>query len=183
MKRSPDIFTASAKEKNAKMTAESRQQQHSVHLAVGALIAGWANTESAFLELARILLRTDEVGATIAYFSLSSNYARMNFLNALGYQRLAPDRFAELVKLIDRFKSPTTIRNELAHAEYMFDLKTFEYVGTASTYTTALEKRAMVAERPFDKNRFNEIKTAIANLNQLNSDIWAFRNAILEGGA
>jgi len=156
------------------MTNEAKAQQDEIHLAVGVLIASWANAESAFSAIAARLLGTDDTGATLAYFSLSSNYARMNFLKALAQERLDEPRVAELDKLIDRFKNPTRTRNELAHAEYVLDLDTLAYTETCSIVTTELDKRPMRISKPFDKNRMNEIKTATQNIGELNRSIWQF---------
>lgn len=178
MEKASSAFTATHKAKIGAMSEDAKAQQDRIHRDVGCLIASWANTESAFLAIAERLIGSDEIAATISYFSLSSNYARMSYLRALGIQRLSSDKYDALKKLIDRFKSPTAVRNEFAHAEYVIDMTSMMYVETSSIVTTELTSRPMRINRPFDKNRINEIKQAISNLGQLNSDLWTFYNEL-----
>lgn len=141
-----------------------------VHERVGTLIATWANTESLFCGLFQHAADLSRDNAAIIFFSLSSNYARMDMLRALVEANMTGPDQTTAIELIQRMKGPTRTRNDLAHCEYDLDVQTLDYRGT---YAFSREKKT-TTHRPLDNGRINEITHAVQTLNTLNGELLRF---------
>lgn len=155
------------------MPEAAKLQQHEIYVLIGRLISLWANTESMFLFIFWHILRCSDMNAALMFASYQSNYAKMSLLRSLIETNFKGDQRSRALKLVDRFKAPTGVRNELAHAQYRFD-KEFYIVATTSVNTADLGKRPFLNTKPFDKARMNDIRQAIRSLEKLHADLVAF---------
>lgn len=167
----PDFLLRDSLKAEAGMSDEARAQQDQVHKAVGLLFAVWANIETRLIALVSRLVNVDRKNARIIFFSLTTNRAKMNLVRALCQANLKGERLKAALKLVDRFKAPTRLRNELAHSEYSLDPATYFYKGT---YSLDMERETVPIDKlkPFNAARMNEITNVTKNLLKLGDDIW-----------
>jgi hypothetical protein len=84
------------------------------------LVITWANAESHFVHVLRILLRTDEDRARLIFYTVQSTRARLELIQvaALMFLKRRKD-VEELNGLCSEFRAVTRKRNLLCHAQYM----------------------------------------------------------------
>lgn len=153
-----------------KLSPEVQEQQAKIREAVGALIAGWATTETVFLELLLRLSGMSEDVGSIVYFSFTSTRARLRLLTKIAGICCDGKYKDEVAALIKRFDGPTRLRNELAHCDYIPDLKTFAMLGTRAFNMENDPPRYQ--DRAWDKARMNELRHVTNLMGPLNRDTW-----------
>ncbi len=142
---------------------------------IGNLVYSWSNNESLFIYVLMLLLETDKASATIVFVTLNTTRARLELIQRLAKAKLADKALdKELNRLINRFNECTRARNEFNHCMYFVDQRG-EITHTQSIKIQELKGRLKWgSSRPMDEARFQEILGVIAELRQLNRDIWDF---------
>lgn len=171
----PEAALRDHKTAQAQMSPEAIAHQAQAHQQVGRLVAAWACCESVYCALLERLLDTTYENTLIVFYSISNNRARMNLVAALAKQNLTGTTQARALKLVERFKAPTALRNELAHSEYAYDPTTLAFMGN---FTANIQKAGAAGGigqfKPYSKGRVNELNHVTAALNELSVDLWKF---------
>ncbi len=118
-----------------------------------------------------MILRVSQANGDVIFFSQSSHYGRMKLLNALINTNLQGDLKDRSLAIIKRFKAPTRLRNELAHAEWVIDQGTGHYIATVSANLDTVDQKPLLETKAFDKGRINEIDQACRVLSKIVNDI------------
>jgi len=153
------------------LSEEAKKQQNFIHAQVGCLLAAWANTETLFLGITRELMRTPQNITEVVYFSMHSARDRMDLVRDLALVGLKEPLSTAVQKLVQRFRGVTSLRNELAHCEYMLT-QGYLYSGTHHASIDNLARGKQIATtKPFDKARMNEIKNITQQIIVLNNEV------------
>lgn len=160
-------------ERAALISPEALEHNGALHSVVGSLMVGWSTSESVFASLLARILKIDHTNAAIIFFTIMGNEKRMKLMRALAKQNLTGENAATALGLIARFQKITTIRDRLAHADFVVDHGTLAYVATASIDVGAARPGADIHRRkPINNERFEEILKAAHDLVQINQELW-----------
>jgi hypothetical protein len=165
----PDFGAIEAK---ARQSAERR---NFILALIGNLVYTWSNNESMFIYVLMLLLKTDEVSATVVFATLNTTRARIDLIERLAKIRISDRAIAKnLDRITDRFNELTKIRNEFNHCLYAVD-DLGEITDTQSIRLQEVRGNLQLGvPRKMDETRINEMLSAIRGLTRLNREIWDF---------
>lgn len=142
---------------------------------IGNLVFSWSNNESLLIYILMLLLKTDDVSATVVFGTLNTTRARLDMISRLAKLNIKNrDVDARLAKIIDRFNAHTRIRNEFNHCIYTVDS---QGVITQTQSIKIAEVRGQLrlgSVKPMDQKRIKEIMATVQQLKELNREIWDF---------
>jgi len=130
----------------------------------------WANAESVFIALLERLLDSSSLNARAVHAGIVSNRGRMELLRTLIPLNLDEEDQKTAMNLVERFKAPSSLRNELAHSVYVFG-EDFKYTAIDVMTGQGIRKPT---RKPFTKARLNEIRNSFDRTVELNQDVWRF---------
>lgn len=141
--------------------------------AIGSLSCAWSNNESMFIYLIMLLLGTDEARAAIVYSTLNTTRARLDLVHRLSRIRVKDkDLRDQIDALIDGFAAANKLRNELIHATYATDERGNIAHTNSMRIVESKGKLSFGDAKPFDESRMQQIIDAVADLRDLNRQIW-----------
>lgn len=142
---------------------------------IGNLVFSWSNNESLFIYVLMLLLKCDDLSATIVFGTLNTTRARLDLIQRLAKVRIKDhDVETALEKLIERFNDCTRVRNEFNHCMYTVD-RHGVITHTQSIKITEVRRRLRLGSvRPLDQKRINQMVATVGQLKELNRDIWDF---------
>ncbi len=154
---------------------EAALRQTRILSLIGNLGLSWSNTESVFVYVLMLLLRTDEVTAAIVFTTLNTSRARLDLIRRLAAVKLADPATAQtLERLIRRFNAATRVRNDLTHAMSVVNA-TGEITHTNTMRIVEHGGRlSFGAQRAMDDARVRELTDVNRQLARLNRDLWQF---------
>ena len=136
---------------------------------IGGYLAGWATVESSFIGILRVLLKADIDTAAVVFHSAGAGRSRMKLIENLVYLKLRGDVRETALSLLKEFKSHNGLRNELAHAEYVFPMQ-----ATIIVQLDGYKGGPIAKPRAFDKARLNEIRHQMGRMMGLNQKVIDF---------
>lgn len=156
----------------AEPAAREREQ---VLALIGTMSFSWSNNESLLIYVLMLLMRTEQAIAAVVFATLNTTRARIDLINRLALMRsLDKATSGDLETIIDQFNRLTRVRNELNHSMFVLN----ERGEFSHTLSMRLEERRgrlrFGARRDFDEARLRGLREAVADLAQLNRDLWAF---------
>lgn len=142
---------------------------------IGNLVYSWSNNESMFIYVIMLLLKTDQVSATIVFATLNTTRARLDLIQRLAKAKITDRAIAKrLDTLIERFNECTRFRNEFNHCLYTLNQRG-EITHTHALRIQERRGRLQLGEiRKMDNSRVKEILDTIGELKTLNRDLWDF---------
>jgi len=140
---------------------------------IGSIAYCWSNNESLFIYVLMLLMQTDEASAAIVFGTLNTTRARIDLVDRLAKIKIRDPAIADvLFDILERFNESTKLRNEFNHCMYALGA---EGEITHTSHMRLHEKKGQLQlgiVRPMDDERINELKAAVAEMTQLNRDIW-----------
>jgi hypothetical protein len=137
------------------------------------LVFSWSNNESLLIYILMLLLKTDDVSATVVFGTLNTTRARLDMISRLAKLNIKNREVdARLAKIIERFNAYTRIRNEFNHCIYTVDP---QGVITHTQSIRIAEVRGQLqlgSVKPMDQIRIKEIMATVQQLKELNREIW-----------
>ena len=147
-------------------------------LLVGRLNYAWTNTESLLIHFIAGLARTDTETATVIFLTLNTSRARLDMVQRLAkLSRVGRDERQAVLEVTDRIQKVARVRNRYNHCIYAFDANA--EVSHTILMRIADRKDAIKmgqSERVDDAAR-GGIDRAIADLEDINRDVWALLRA------
>lgn len=146
-----------------------------VLLKVGQLNYTWTNTESLLIHLIAGLAKTDKDTAVVIFLTLNTTRARVDLVERLAKLDRTPKvQRTKILDLTRRLVRESALRNRYNHCIYSFDPSN----GTIQTIMMRIQDRKndirMGKTQPVDDAETANIEEAIARLQTLNHDVWAF---------
>lgn len=143
-------------------------------LLIGRLNYAWTNTESLFVHLIAGLTPTDKETAVVLFLTLNTMRARVDLVERLAkLERTPEDRRKRILTATRALVRLSTARNRFNHSIYAFDPET----GDVSTIMMRIADRKdaimMGRSDALDENAMAHIEQTIAELTELNKEIWA----------
>jgi hypothetical protein len=142
---------------------------------IGNLVFSWSNNESLLIYILMLLLKTDDISATVVFGTLNTTRARLDLIQRLAKINIT-DRVinSALAKIIDRFNECTRVRNEFNHCMYTIDTHGV-ITHTQSIRITEMRGGIQLGSvTPMDEKRINQMVATIRDLTRLNREIWGF---------
>lgn len=157
------------------LASTTAEQRTTVLALIGNLVFSWSNNESLLIYILAILLKTDDVSASIVFNTLNTSRARIELIQRLAHIKIQDGEIAaELRKLITRFNKASKLRNEFTHCLYSHG-PSGEISHTQSMKLHEVKGQLKWGEmKPMDKQRITQILRSIEDQKRLNRDIWAF---------
>jgi hypothetical protein len=143
-------------------------------LLLGRLNYSWTNTESLLIHLIAGLARTDKDTAVVLFLTLNTTRARVDLVDRLAKLDRVGDAEREAVLAITRrMLRLAGLRNTLNHCIYSFDAQSGD-MSTIRMRVADRRKDIRIGERAtLDEATLHEIEGSLAEISQLNSEIWA----------
>jgi hypothetical protein len=154
---------------------KTTSRRTSVLTMIGNLVLTWANNESMFLYVLMLLMRTDEISASIVFATLNTTRARVDLIHRLGKVHIQ-DRALQtsLERILDQFNECTRVRNEFNHSMYSISPQG-EITHTHTMRIQEIRGKLQVGvTKKFDDNRMKELMKVLGDLKNINRDIWDF---------
>lgn len=150
---------------------------------VGQLVAEWAVCESVlrglFIALTGGTSSQAAAHAEVAWLSCSNSKQRRDlFVRSVQISEWAVAYKAEILLLLERFKTVSDARNSYAHAFYVGDADTIKLKEIQFVRLTLDEQVIKVTSKPANKATVNELTQAIQRCGDLNREIFGFLQAI-----
>jgi hypothetical protein len=159
---------------------DAKEQHASVYYKIGQFLTGWSTVESLFQLLLEIMLGCSRQNAAILFHSVQSARGRTRLLDALAYENLNKADRETLHALLKRFRAPTRLRNELAHAQYNISFTTFLIESSSTANMSDYDGGDPVKRTPIDRAWENRIENMSASLHKLNLELWEFIGTLRE---
>ena len=142
---------------------------------IGNLVFSWSNNESLLIYILMLLLKTDDISATVVFGTLNTTRARLDMISRLAKLNIKNREVdARLAKIIERFNEYTRIRNEFNHCIYTVDPQGV-ITHTQSIKIAEVRGRLQLGSvKPMDQKRIKEIVATVQQLKALNREIWDF---------
>ena len=145
----------------------------SIMAMIGNLVLTWGNNESLLLYILMLLMRTDEISASIVFATLNTTRARVDLIQRLAKVHVKDKALHKsLDNIIDRFNDCTRVRNEFNHS--MFSISPRGDI--THTHTLRIQEtrgRLQVGQtKKFDDSRMQEVMAVLGELRTINRDIW-----------
>ncbi|SLN38286.1 hypothetical protein ROG8370_01585 [Roseovarius gaetbuli] len=142
-------------------------------LLIGKLNYAWTNTESLLIHLIAGLSGMDKETATVVFLTLNTTRARIDMVERLAkLPRISQAERDRMLMLTKRIQGQSALRNRYNHCIYAFD-------GEGSNPRTILmriadrkDKLMMGQVNDLDTAAAGQVEDAIAELTQINRDIW-----------
>lgn len=142
-------------------------------LLIGKLNYAWTNTESLLIHLIAGLSGMDKETATVVFLTLNTTRARIDMVERLAkLPRISQTERDRMLMLTKRIQGQSALRNRYNHCIYAFD-------GEGSNPRTILMRIADRKDRlmmgqvnDLDTAAAGQVEDAIAELSQINRDIW-----------
>ena len=168
-------------ESRAAATASQRARVLGV---VGDLNFAWSNNESLLIYMIMLLLRTDEVSAAVTFATLNTTRARLDLVERLSRAHLKDMELRKrLLAATSAMSTLTRIRNDMNHCIFVVAPDG----ELTHTQTLKLEetrgRMAFGVRREIDDKRLADLARAIADLKELNREIWGLLPRLQEAMA
>jgi hypothetical protein len=143
-------------------------------LLLGRLNYSWTNTESLLIHLIAGLSRTDKDTAVVLFLTLNTTRARVDLVERLAkLDRVGDAEREEVLAITRRMLRLAGLRNTLNHCIYSFDAQSGD-MATIRMRVADRRKEIRIGERAtLDAGTLREIEGSLAEIAQLNSEIWA----------
>lgn len=142
---------------------------------IGNLVFSWSNNESLLIYILMLLLKTDDISATVVFGTLNTTRARLDLISRLAKLNIKSREVdAKLSKIIERFNECTRVRNEFNHCMYTVDPQGVITHTQSIKIAEARGRLQLGSVKPMDEKRIKEILATVQQLKVLNREIWDF---------
>ncbi len=144
-------------------------------LLVGKLNYAWTNTESLLIHMIAGLAKVDLETATVIFMTLNTSRARIDLVQRLAkLDRVGTQERKQIITLTGRMQKASHLRNRYNHCIYAFDSNSDVTHTILMRIADRKDAIKMGQIEQIDKTSTNGIEEAIAELGNINHNIWAF---------
>jgi hypothetical protein len=151
---------------------KSADRRTMISALIGNLVFSWSNNESLLIYILMLLLKTDDVSATVVFGTLNTTRARLDMIGRLAKLNIKNREVdARLATIIGRFNAYTRIRNEFNHCIYTVDPQ------GVITHTQSIKiakvrgQLQLGSVKPMDQIRIKEIMATVQQLKDQSRDL------------
>lgn len=142
-------------------------------LSIGKLNYTWTNTESLLIHLIAGLSGMDKEIATVVFLTLNTTRARIGLVERLSkLERVKAAERSQILSITKRMQEQSTLRNRYNHCIYAFDGDGGNPRSILMRIADRKETLKMGQIHDLDTAAATDVQSAIANLGQINRDIW-----------